>query len=632
MKQRLLIVFLSLVTFSASARKRCADIIVEAEHWDDLGGWCIDQQFTESMGSPYLLAHGMGLPVDDATTIVTLPSKGRWHVWVRTFNWTSPWAPEKKGPGAFLLQIDGHALSNELGTTGHAWEWQYAGDIHAKNRQLTVTLHDLTGFDGRIDAVCFTRSRHLPDVDLSSQHSPVTEAASDFVVVGGGIAGICAAVSASRLGLKTILVHDRPVLGGNNSSEVRVHLGGEIELPPYPNLGNLLKEFGHTTLGNANPASCYQDGKKDSIVASEPNITLLSSCKVFAADTTGGIITAIEALDVRSGRIYHITAPLFADCTGDGTLGTLAGADFSYGREGKDVYGEPSAPEFSDRQTLGASVQWYAGEKAGGFPTFDYGVTFSDASVQAVLKGEWTWETGMHEDMIVNAERVRDYALNVIYSNWSYLKNSPTWKERYAGYSLEWVGYVLGKRESRRLMGDYVLTQNDLHSGIWQDDASATTSWSIDLHYPDPANTQHFPGREFKAICEQDAVDYYPIPYRCFYSRNAGNLFMAGRDISVSHIALGTTRVMRTCGMMGEVVGMAASICHRHNDKPRDVYTQHLHELQALMKEGCGHKDLPNNQKFNTGHKARTNERRAEFAPAIPSAAETKPIDHPVQQ
>lgn len=604
MKKLLLFLLLAITMLTATARTHQKDVIVEAEQFDDLGGWCIDQQFTEAMGSPYLLAHGMGTPVADATTTVTLPRAGHWHVWVRTYNWTSPWAPDKKGPGAFCLQINGQHPVDELGTTGDSWMWQYAGEIRIRNRQATLTLHDLTGFDGRVDALCFTRRQQVPTLGDANRiaTATMTESHYDLVVVGGGMAGICAAVSAARLGLKTALVHDRPILGGNNSSEVRVHLGGEIELAPYPNLGNLLKEFGHTTMGNANPADCYEDGKKDAIVAAEPNLTLFASCKVFEAETLDGQIAAVKALDVRTGEVHRISATLFADCTGDGTVGALAGADYSYGREGRDVYGEPSAPDASDRQTLGASVQWYAGEKSAAFPRFDYGVTFSDASVQAVRKGEWTWETGMHTDMTTEAEQVRDYALNVIYSNWSYLKNSATWSERFAGNSLEWVGYVLGKRESRRLLGDYVLTQNDLRSGIWQDDASVTTSWSIDLHYPDPTNTQHFPGREFKAICEQEAVDYYPIPYRCFYSRNVDNLFMAGRDVSVSHIALGTTRVMRTCAMMGEVVGMAASICHAHDALPRDVYTQHLDELKELMTEGCGHKGLPNNQRFNTGH------------------------------
>lgn len=605
MKKLLLFLLTAMTILTVSARTHQTDIIVEAEQFEDLGDWCIDQQFTEAMGSPYLLAHGMGTPVGDATTTVTLPRAGRWHVWVRTYNWTSPWAPDKKGPGAFSLQINGHNLVNELGTTGNCWMWQYAGEISLRKRQAMLTLHDLTGFDGRVDALCFTRRQQVPTESVANRISTAMMAEShyDLVVVGGGMAGICAAVSAARLGLKTALIHDRSILGGNNSSEVRVHLGGEIDLAPYPNLGNMLKEFGHTTMGNANPADCYEDGKKVAIVAAEPNLTLFALCKVFEAESHDGHIAAVRALDVRTGEVLRISAPLFADCTGDGSVGALAGADFSYGREGRDVYGEPSAPDTSDRQTLGASVQWYAGEKGVAFPQFDYGITFSDASVQAVRKGEWTWETGMLTDMTSEAEQVRDYALNVIYSNWSYLKNSATWSERYADYNLEWVGYVLGKRESRRLLGDYVLTQNDLRSGIWQDDAAVTTSWSIDLHYPDPANTQHFPGREFKAICEQEAVDYYPIPYRCFYSRNVDNLFMAGRDISVSHIALGTTRVMRTCAMMGEVVGMAASICHAHDALPSDVYTRHLDELKELMTEGCGRKGLPNNQRFNTGHK-----------------------------
>src|SRR5690606_17850404 len=173
-----------------------------------------------------------------------------------------------------------------------------------------------------------------------------------------------------------------------------------------------------------------------------------------------------------------------------------------------------------------------------------------------------------------------------VYSNWSFLKNSSLFKDEYKNRYLDWVAYIAGKRESRRLLGDIVLTEQDITYFVIYPDASAPTSWTIDLHYPDSINSEHFPGGEFKSIAVHKKIHPYPIPYRCFYSRNVDNLFMAGRNISVTHIALGTVRVMRTTGMMGEVVGMAASVCIKNKATPREVYEKHLEELIDLFKKG----------------------------------------------
>ena len=581
-------------------------VFLEAEAFADAGGWAVDQQFVPEMGSPYLLAHGAGVPVADALTSVALGAGKRWYVYARTYNWVAPWH-KGEGPGAFAVAVDGHTLAAQCGSRGSKWEWQYAGSFRASSDSVTVALHDLGGFDGRCDALCFSTRRLSPSRIVRPEPSAPSETRSyDIVVVGGGVSGMCAAVSAARLGCKVALVHDREVLGGNNSSEVRVHLGGEIELQPYPALGGTVKEWGHGKKGNAGPAANYEDSKKMEFVAAEPGVELLAGYRAEAVDTAGGVIRAVVARSVRSGEALRLEAPLFADCTGDGTVGYLAGADYHYGREGRDEYGEPSAPEAGDNQVLGLSVQWNSRDTGApsAFPDFCYGLSFNDESVRRVKKGEWTWETGMFSDMLFGAERIRDYALLVIYSNWAYLKNHASNASAFETRALDWVGYIAGKRESRRLLGDIVLTENDVVQGRVYPDASATASWSIDLHYPDPENEKFFPGQTFLAVCEQTPVDYYPIPYRCLYSRNVGNLFMAGRDISVSHIALGTTRVMRTCAMEGEVVGMAASIAAANGCSPRDVYLWHLEELQALMRAGVGKPGLPNNQTFNKGHKA----------------------------
>ena len=605
-------IFILLATLSACDKRD--EIFIEAESFPNKGGWSVDQQFTFEMGSPYLIAHGMGHTVENASTEVRFAHKGEYHIYARTYNWTSPWA-EGRGAGAFRIGIGEELLPNELGSTGTEWEWQYAGSvIISQAGTKTLCLHDITGFEGRCDAIFITPNKgSTPPADIASlaefrsQHNPqkAKVAEYDFVVVGGGISGMCAAVAASRLGCKVALINDRPLWGGSNSSETRVHLGGHIEMKPYTNLGNMIKEFGPLRGGNAQPTEYYEDDKKRAFLEAEENLTLYPSYRVYAVESHNGHIDAVRAQHIETGEEVIFRAPIFSDCTGDGTVGYLADADYAMGRESRDEYNEPSAPEVADKMTMGSSVQWYSVEddKESEFPIFEYGLDFNEHSCQRVTMGEWTWETGMNYDQCEEFERIRDYGLMVVYSNWSFLKNRMQDNEAYRNRSLGWVAYIAGKRESRRLLGDHVLTENDLVQEIAYPDASFTTSWSIDLHYPDPQNTEHFPGEEFKSICVHGATNPYAVPYRCLYSRNIDNLFMAGRDISVTHIGLGTVRVMRTCGMMGEVVGMAASLCRENKALPRDIYTTHLDALKALMRVGVGKQGLANNQLYNLGGK-----------------------------
>ncbi len=590
-----------------------SDLLVETESFKNKGGWVVDQQFMDLMGSPYLLAHGMGSPVVNASTEISFPTIGTYNVYVRTFNWTSPWY-KGEGPGAFTLKVGIKRLLPILGTEGNQWMWQSAGKVTIKDKLTTLELRDLTGFDGRCDAIYFTTengkipSNNVNDLPLFRKKllniptSPEKVEKFDFVVVGGGVAGICAATSAARLGCKVALIQDRPVLGGNNSSEVRVHLGGSIEKGRNDRLGRMIREFGQYREGNAQQADFYEDNKKSDFISNEKNITLFSNFHAISVETNNGRIESIIAKEVETGEEVCFKSNLFSDCTGDGTIGYLAGADYRMGRESRDEYGEELAPEKSDKMTMGASVQWNssANPKPTTFPVFKYGVNFNEKSCQKVTKGEWTWETGMNYDQIKDFERIRDYGLLVVYSNWSFLKNQFKNNEKFKNLNLKWVAYIAGKRESRRLLGDYVLKQDDIDKNVFHEDGSFTTTWSIDLHIPDTINSRMFPGAEFKSTTKHIFIYPYSVPYRCLYTRNINNLFMAGRDISVTHVALGTVRVMRTTGMMGEVVGIAASLCNKYNTTPRMIYQSHLDEFKVLMKEGVGKKDgLPDNQKFN---------------------------------
>jgi hypothetical protein len=286
-----------------------------------------------------------------------------------------------------------------------------------------------------------------------------------------------------------------------------------------------------------------------------------------------------------------------------GTIGYLAGAEYMSGRESRDEFNEPTAPEVADNLTMGISVQWFSRDagKPVGFPDIQWGLPWDDDKLFAITRGDWDWETGMGKDMVRETEFIRDYGLLVVYSNWSYLKNHYSKKDEFKNEELQWVAYIGGKRESRRLVGDYVLTENDLTNRNILSDGTAPTSWTIDLHYPDPENEKKFDGQAFRSIAKHIKIYPYPIPYRCLYSKNINNMMMAGRDISVSHVALGTVRLMRTGGMMGEVIGMAASVCKNRDVLPRQIYTDYFSDLEKLMIRGVGDPTLPKIQDYNLG-------------------------------
>lgn len=582
-----------LVRLNGSAQSVC----LECEAFSDWGGWVNDTQFMDQMGSPYLLAHGLGRPVADAKTSFEIKEPGEYNVFVRTMNWTARWSD--KAAGTFRLIVDGTELSEELGTGPAEWHWRKAGAVTLSAGTHTLALHDMTGFDGRCDAICLTKG----DVPMRMKSvAPPQQDSHDLVVVGGGIAGICTAVSAARLGLKVALVHDRPVLGGNNSSEVRVHLGAWQNMPPYPRLGDIVAEIGPSEGGNARSAANYEDERKLAVVKAEKNLDLFLNSHVDDVETNGaGRLVAVLSSDTRTGARHRFAAPLFVDCTGDGTVGFLAGAEWRMGREAKDETGESWAPEKRDTLTMGASVQWYA-EKAEGdaaFPLRPWMIGFRDESCRAELRGDWDWEAGLGRDQIAEAEYIRDYGLLVAYSNWGFVKNSSARKGDFADKELKWVAYNAGRRESRRLVGDFVITERHIQNRQTELDGTCAATWTIDLHFPKKPSETTFDGEPFRADSLNEKTWPYAVPYRCLYSRNVPNLFMAGRDISVTHVALGTTRLMRTHGMMGEVVGMAASLCRRHGCDPRGVYLYHLDELKSLMEKGVGDGKAHPSQMYN---------------------------------
>lgn len=580
-----LVVTLSTVLSAAPARAQ--QVFVEAEGFKDYGGWVLDTQFIQIMGSPYLMAHGNGKPVTDATTTVTLPSAGQYKVFVRTKDWVARWkAPGQ--PGRFQLLVDGKPLGTTFGTEGADWHWQDGGTVDVTKPEATLALHDLTGFDGRCDAIVFSKhAAFVPPAGaaelaawrrkmLNLPDKPVEAGPFDLVVVGGGYAGVASAISGARMGCKVALIQDRPVLGGNGSSEIRVWSQGYTSLGKYPKLGQIVEEFADQAKSSPGKAEEFGDAKKEAIVTAEKNIALYLNHQAFAAEAKGGKIIAVTARDTRTGAETRFTGKLFDDCTGHGTIGALAGADFDMLESGH----------------MGMSNMWRWSNAAEPqtFPQTPWALllTMKDFPYPNRGAAEWFWEGGFYRHPINDLEEIRDWNFRAIYGAFNAMKNGDG-KDKHVNAKIDWVAYIGGNRESRRLMGDVVLTGDEIRARKDFPDGCVPTTWDIDLHVPKEQYAKKFPQDPFisKAIFDKavDKQNGYPVPYRCFYSRNINNLFMAGRDISVDHNGLGTVRVMRTCGMEGEVVGKAASLCVRYECTPRDIWQSHFDELRDLMNQ-----------------------------------------------
>ena len=621
-------------------------VMALATKFNDKGDWTLEQQFVLQMGSSYLMAHGLGTPLaKDAKTEINIPEDGDYRLWVRTKNWTAFWS-EGKTPGIFQVLVDGKADPSEFGigkmhlavkagidfpddidTSREAraeraqWYWQKGETYHLTKGSHSIALHDLMGLDGRCDAIILTSTDEVPGDSLEDYRAlreallgpgkPEDKGNYDLVVIGAGMSGLCAAIAAARLGLKVALVQDRYILGGNNSSEVRVGLGGQINMPPYPSLGYILNEIGPDRIGNARGAHHYQDWKKWDVIGAEPNISLFAGYTVVNAEMKDGKIVAVTAVEATNQNLIRISGNLFSDCTGDANLAVMAGAATMMGREARSEFGETLAPEKADDFTMGVSIEWYCEDwnTPCSFPdSVDWGLKLDEDTVEPVHRANWYWEVGMRDDQIADAEKIRDYGMYVAYSTFSYCKNRLAKKEDWECTHLTWVSHVSGKRESRRIVGDLILREQDLTRPIPYEDGTCTTTWRIDQHYPMEKNSADYPGEEWMSYGKLMPIDPYAIPYRCLYSRDVPNLFMAGRDISVTHVALGSVRVMRTCAMMGEVVGMAAAVCCRRGAMPRDVYTTWFQDLVELMKKGTGRTDVPYTQFYHqvdrTGHQA----------------------------
>ena len=569
--------------------------LIEAESFRERGGWLIETQSMPTMGSAYLMAHGMGIPVADAVTETELPA-GNYTFWARTRDWTKVWGRGKPA-GRFTLNVNGTPLETTLGTGGSEWSWQRAGSMTLPGGKITLALHDLTGFNGRCDAIYITSGDDIPreDADFRREITGMTvqdaDEEFDLIVAGGGMAGTCTAIAAIRSGLKVLLVQDRSMLGGCNSSEVRVSLGGVPHAAPYPNIGNVVAEIGPIMgSGGTYPAEYYEDNrKKMAFELSKPDRwKLLLNTAVVDLERDGNRITAVVTRSCIDGSETRYRARLFADCTGDGTLARMMGCETMYGTEAESDYGETLAPKEASNEVMGQSVLWLSSDTGAysDFPEVDFGIEITDENVLYVKGGDWEWESGQYRNQATEAEYIRDYAMMAIYANWSYLKHHSARKAEYANRKLDWVSPIGGKRESYRVIGDYVLTQNDIEEKREHADATAAITWDIDLHYPDPKYIHTAPDPYRSCAYHRGIGEPYPVPYRCLYAKDAENLFLGGRIISCTHVAFAAVRVMRTLGQLGEVIGMAAAVCKENDCLPRDVYTTHFEKLAERMRAG----------------------------------------------
>lgn len=419
---------------------------------------------------------------------------------------------------------------------------------------------------------------------------------ADFVIVGGGLAGVCSAITAARQGVKVILVQDRPVLGGNASSEVRLwvlgatsHMGNNNR---WAREGGVIDELLLENLyRNPEGNPIIFDALLLDKVVSEQNITLLLNTSVFTLEKSDAdTIKSVTAFCSQNQTEYQLESPIFCDASGDGIVGFLSGAAFRMGAENKDEFGEKFAPSTEYGELLGHSLYFYSKDTGKPVryiaPSFAHDVTtqipkFRSFNTQDFGCKLWWIEYGGRLDTVHDTENIKWELWKVVYGVWDYIKNSGNFPEA-ENLTLEWVGMIPGKRESRRFEGDYILIQQDIVEQRPKTDAVAFGGWSIDLHPADGVFSE-------KPGCNQwHSKGIYDIPYRCLYSKNIKNLFLAGRIISASHVAFASSRVMATSAHIGQAVGMAAVLATQKKINPRDIYTKgYVAELQKeLLKTG----------------------------------------------
>lgn len=588
------------------------ELLIEAEQFQDYGGWTLDSQFVDEMGSAYLLANGIGKPVKDANTEIEIPEAGEYRVWIRT----KDWVPDAH-PGQFQLLINGKPLPKNFGASGMGWSWELAEHVHLPAGKTTLTLHDLTGFYGRCDAIYLTNTTIVP-IDypqtaarnwrkrlLNLPMDQVKTKEYDIIVVGGGIPGCCAAYTVAKQGYRVALLHELEYLGGNASKEVG--------LTPEGQTGGLVDKLSRRLEnGDIVAAQILQD---------LPNCDLFLGMHVFDVHTDGKQkINSVTAVNVKNSQETTFTGKIFIDCSGRAILGVLGGAATLFGQESQADFGESLAPETADQMHHGDTVMFRTEmeQEAVAFPDVPWAEKvakdYADLSGQIgpitssngpgpyenqpgphvgpempkpirQTDGSWKnpmslpkthfWEYGQWLDPYASKEEIRDHLLCAIIGTYSNVRKKAP--EKYRKLKLTYLANVLATGAFRNYLGDYVLTENDIRQHTAFPDAIVTNAGAFCLHYP--GNPKYdFRLGNWKWV-ERDFKPY-TVPFRCLYSADLTNVLCAGKHISATHIASSTIKLIGNGGQHGIVVGTAAGLCLKYGISPRELGLKKIQQLR----------------------------------------------------
>ena len=578
-------------------------IWIDALEFENYGGFQRDTQFVREMGQGYLRADGVGEPVSPATVKFAVKEDGMYRVFLRTKNWCVGYEPD-----GLIVSVNGLKSKHTAGRMQISqWYFEIGGEFLLSAGMHTLSIYDTTGWFGRFAAVIITNDLDFyptPELsrlkrlraDIKGLKNTITDHGQyDLLIAGGGVPGVVAAITAARHGLRVALLNDRPVLGGNGSEEGDVTLEGAAHRG-YHETGIIYEIKNVRQEEKISWSVAF-----DRFVKSEPNLFLFSNMLVDNCQCDGSKISSVHAVDTLNLTEHIFTAEQYVDNTGDGWLGYYANADYHIGREAKWEYGEEFAPETADGNTM-------SGCNSGTYPEtgrtiYNYGADYAEEDVpftppawafklpqgaemnrqpEAIEHGEWWLENRNDYDDLWEQEYTRDALIRVSVGFFDWLKNSWSEREKARKLKLTKLGTFNAKRESRRLIGDYILTQNDFEVRTDFPDAVCYSGWNIDVHHIKGI----FSGKEGAFDCNEE-IGITQIPFRCLYSRNVDNLMMVGRCISVSHIGLGSTRVMLTGASMAQAVATAAFLCIKYGRSPREIGKLHIDELQQiLLKDG----------------------------------------------
>ena len=574
-------------------------IWIDALEFDNYGGFIKDTQFVGEMGQGYLMADGVGEPVDPAVVKFNVKENGYYRFFIRTKNWCVGHDPD--GLQIAVDDVIYPHISGVMQITG--WYFEVAADFELEAGEHELKVYDTTGWCGRFADIVITNDYDYtpsPEVNkLKKQRAQIKgiettvieHCGYDLIVAGSGAAAVVAAIAAARNGSKVALLSGRPVLGGNGSDESKVSYDGAATQ-------------GFHETGIIYQIKCYVLAQKVTwsqaflhFVELEENIDLYLDMYAIDAETEKNVIESVLAQDTNNMTEHRFYADYYVDGTGDGWLGYYADAKYRIGREASFQHGESFAPEVADGNTMSGcatraieslndTICCYYAEEAEEevpfvAPTWVFKLPEGEELGRTpawLERGTWWLENRNDYDDLWEAEYVRDAFIRITAGYFDWMKNSWKEKERAKNYKLSLLSTYVAKRESRRLIGDYIMTQNDYDGKTFFEDEVCYTGWRMDVHHVKGI----FSGKAGEFTVNQE-VPLTPVPFRCLYSKNIENLMMAGRNISVTHMALGSTRTQLTTATMGQAVGTAAALCKKYCLMPRELGKTKIKELQQIL-------------------------------------------------